>query len=199
MIMIDLSLNKDIQQFIINCTVKSHYNYLRWIQRLPLLLLFNVSVIWYFFIEAPNDRWIVSLIIFEYYDSCYIDLITGKIAIRGSIESTSADPRNKVMSSRESIAIDAKGEKRAAARNGNKNFLPRGANRTRGFPRCEIRRRPGDKERPRGEMWRGNEEKKKRRREKDDGKRKDGGRRRMWRERARWGRERRGRCGKRGS
>lgn len=55
---------------------------------------------------------------------------------------------------------DAKGEKRAVARNGNKNFLPRGANRTRGFPRCEIRRRPGDKERPRGEMWRGNGKKK---------------------------------------
>lgn len=65
------------------------------------------------------------------------------------------------------------------ARNGNKNFLPHGVNRTRGFPRCEIRHRPGDKERPRGERCEGETGEKKKRREKDDGKRKDGGRRRM--------------------
>lgn len=46
-------------------------------------------------------------------------------------------------------------------------------NRTRGFPRCEIRQ-VGDKEKPR-ERCEGETENKKKKEEKDDGKRKDGG------------------------
>lgn len=50
-------------------------------------------------------------------------------------------------------------ERSAVARNGNKNFLPRGVNRTRGFPRYEIRRRPRDKETTRRDV-KGKREKK---------------------------------------
>jgi len=68
-------------------------------------------------------------------------------------------------------------EKQRGARNGNENFLSRGANRTRGFPRCEISRERRDKEGDRSSGERCDEgDEERRRKEKDDGKRKDRGR-----------------------